>query len=102
MIRGNGNCDIILTTVKKEDYEKARQIQSTQLLDKTIIPSQVHLNDSCYTVETPVENVKACLEDDEQLISLSYGGFINKINSCVIQENWFESSTSNLLINLEN
>ena len=102
LIRGNENYDIILTTIKKEDYEKARQIQTTQLLDKTIIPSQVNLTESCYTVKTPIKTVKACLEDDEQLISFSYSGFIKKINSCVIYENWFESSTTNLLINLEN
>nr|WP_321222905.1 hypothetical protein [uncultured Psychroserpens sp.] len=101
MIRGNKNYDIVLTTIKKEDYENARQIQN-QLLDKTIIPSQVNITESCYTVKTPIKTIKACLEDDEQLLSLSYSGFIKKINSCVIYENWFESSTTNLLINLEN
>ncbi|EDM44621.1 hypothetical protein SCB49_13655 [unidentified eubacterium SCB49] len=102
LIRGNENYDIILTTIKKEDYEVAKQIQTTQLLDKTIIPSQVNLTESCYTVKTPIKTIRTCLEDDEQLINLSYSGFIKKINSCVIYENWFESSTTNLLINLEN
>ncbi|MBD3864677.1 hypothetical protein [Olleya marilimosa] len=102
LINGNENFDIILTTIKKEDYEEAKQIKTTHLLDKTLIPSQVNLTESCYTVKTPIKTVKTCLEDDEELISLSYSGFIKTINSCVFYENWFESSTTNLLINLEN
>lgn len=101
LIRGKQNYDIILTTIKKEDYEDAKQNQTSQLLDKNIIPSQVNLTESCYTVTTPIKTVKACLEDDEELHSLSYVGYIKEINSCIVYENWFESSTSNLLINLK-
>ena len=101
LIRGNENYDIILTTIKKEDYEEAKQIKTTQLLDKTIFPSQLNLTESCYTVKTPIKTIKTCLEDDDELISVSYRGFIKKLNSCVIYENWFESTVSNLLINLE-
>ena len=100
-IRGNKNYDIVITTIKKEEYEEAKQIKTTQLLDKTIIPSQVNITDECYTVSTGIKTLKNCLEDDEQLISVSYLGFIKKLNSCVIYENWFESTISNLLINLE-
>ncbi|MFD0965212.1 hypothetical protein [Pseudofulvibacter geojedonensis] len=100
-IRGNENYDIVITTIQKEDYEEAKQIKTTQLLDKTIIPSQVNITEECYTVTTGIKTIKNCLEDDEQLISVSYLGFIKKLNSCVVYENWFESTISNLLINLE-
>jgi hypothetical protein len=101
LIRGAENYDLILTAIQKEDYEEAKQIKTTRLLDKTIIPSQVNLTEDCYTVTTAIKTIKNCLEDNEQLISASYLGFIKKLNSCVVNENWFESTTSNLLINLE-
>ena len=103
LIRGNENYDIILTKIKKADYEEARKIQTTQLLDKTIIPSQVNLTESCYTVETPIKTVKTCLDGDDELLNIFYSGFIKKLNSCVISEQWFEVPTlSNKVINLDN
>ncbi|WP_179333055.1 hypothetical protein [Winogradskyella costae] len=102
LVKGHKDYDIIISTTQKETYEKAKLLKKTELFDKTTFPSQVNLSESCYTVTTEAKTIKNCLEDDEQLISLSYQGFIEKINSCFISENWFESSISNLLINLEN
>ena len=66
----------------------------------SIIPSQVHITEDCYTVTTNTKTVKNCLDNDEQLISVSYLGFVKALNSCVVSENWFEATTSNLLIHL--
>lgn len=101
LIRGTKNYDIIITTIKKEEYNAAKQIKTTQFLDKAVMPPQVNLTENCYTVTTNVKTIKNCLEYDEELISASYLGFIKTLNSCVVYENWFESTTSNLLINLE-
>tara|TARA_R110002012_G_scaffold206357_2_gene376168 strand:+ start:29307 stop:30404 length:1098 start_codon:yes stop_codon:yes gene_type:complete len=101
LIKGTKNYDLILTTVQKEDYDVAKQIKTAQVIDKTIIPSQVNLTEGCYTVTTGAKTIENCLAHDEQLISLSYLGYIKNLNSCVVYENWFESTMSNLLINLE-
>ncbi|RAJ11901.1 hypothetical protein [Olleya aquimaris] len=101
LIKGTKNYDILLTSVQKEEYEKALQIKTAQIIDKTTIPSQINVTEECYTVTTGTRTIKNCLKDDEQLISVSYRGFIKNLNSCVVSENWFESSISNLIINLE-
>ncbi|MDN3491730.1 hypothetical protein [Winogradskyella bathintestinalis] len=101
LIRGSQNYDIIITTIEKEDYEEAKQLKPAKLLNSAVIPTQVNITENCYTVTTSIETVRNCLEDDEQLISISYLGFIEKLNSCVLYENWFESTISNLLINLD-
>ncbi|RCW90791.1 hypothetical protein [Winogradskyella arenosi] len=100
VIKGAEDYDIVLTKVRKETYEAAKQIKTTQVLDKTIKPSQINFTEDCYTVSTGVKTVQNCLSDDEQLHGLSYLGFIKKLNSVVVTEDWFESTTSNLLINL--
>ena len=101
LIRGTKNYDIVLTKVQKDDYEEAKQIEKNLILDKTQMPSQVNFNEKCYTVSTSVKTINNCLANDEQLLSISYLGFIKKLNTCVITENWFESTITNLLINLE-
>lgn len=75
--------------------------QTSPLLDKTIIPSQVSITKDCYKVTTKNNSVKNCLEYDEQLISYSYAGFVKPLGVCIIYENWFESTSSNVLISLE-
>lgn len=101
LLRGNKDYDIVLTIIQKEDYEAAMQLSANGLIEDTVIPSQVSLTESCYTVKTAVENLGNCLENDEELISIFYVGYVSKLNSCIVLENWFESTTSNLLINLE-
>ena len=100
-ISKNKNYNILITTISKEEYQKAKTIKTAApILDKTTIPPQVNLTKDCYTVTTPTKTVKNCLKEDEQFISLSYLGTLKKLNTCIIYENWFESSRSNVLINL--
>ena len=100
VIRGAVNYDIIMSTITKEEFDVVKNRESTRLLNDSIIPSQVHITEDCYTVTTNTKTVKNCLDNDEQLISVSYLGFVKALNSCVVSENWFEATTSNLLIHL--
>lgn len=101
LIKAAENYDIIVTTIKKEDFEEVKKNETTGLLDETIVPSQVNITDDCYAVTTKIKTIKNCLEDDEELLGIAYLGFIKKLNICVVNENWFESTLSNILINLE-
>lgn len=101
VIRGEVNYDIIMSTITKEEFDVVKNRETTRLLNASVIPSQVHITKDCYSVTTKTKTVKNCLDNDEQLISVSYLGFVKALNSCVVSENWFETTTSNLLIHLE-
>lgn len=103
LIKGIENYDILISKIQKKEFEKAVvAVKRKPIIDRTIIPSQVKLTTDCYTLETTSETIEQCISADEQLLSLSYSGFIKKMNSCVFTEYWFESTTLHKFINLEN